>query len=97
MSETASGAARRWGHAPVITRRTSAALLLLPLESLDDDPLMLSGTAIVIWEAFNPPATVDDVVASLGTRFSGPAQQVTRDVATTVDTLVSAGALEERE
>jgi len=82
----------RWAHKPsTIVRRTARALIAI---GDAPDPVVLRGSAIVVWDALVPPRTIDDLVAMLEATFSENRSEIDSDVGTTLATLVAAGVVE---
>jgi hypothetical protein len=71
----------RLGRGEVVTRRTHDAVLLLPIASPSDEPVVLTGSAIAAWDTFEVPHTVDEVVATLGHRFDAGTETIRAAVA----------------
>jgi hypothetical protein len=85
----------RYVHGAVFAREAPDALLVLPADERVQDPVLLSGTAIAMWEAFAAPATVRDVAMHLAARFATDAAEVERTIAPVVAELHACGALTE--
>ena len=84
----------RFVQAPVLSRRSGDALLLLPLG--DARPLSLTGTGIMIWDEFREPRSVHDVARALAPRFDAGEGDIERDVERLVNELAEHDALEVR-
>jgi hypothetical protein len=70
---------------------TDGVLVLGPAPA---EPLALTGTAGVLWDALADPWTTEALVAEMQRRFRGDPERIRRDVRATVDELVRAGVLD---
>ena len=83
----------RFEQAPVITRSTVDALLVLALDERTDEPVMLTGTAVAMWDAFAQPRTVRDVATALAGEYGVDPAEVERSIEGPVARLMACGAL----
>lgn len=82
----------RYRHAPgVLHRRSIDAILLLRAPA--SDPVILTGTAVDLWECCAGGQTLDEVVDSLSRHFSESPDRIRADLQAAADTLISMGAL----
>jgi hypothetical protein len=66
---------------------------ILRLAQLDAPPVILEGSAAVIWQLIEDSTTLDDLTRAVGTAFGTPVDDVSDLVATFVDELTTAGLL----
>lgn len=85
-------AVHRYAHSPsAFTRRTAGAALVLG--DAIPEPIALRATSLAIWDAFEHPSSVGEVVDALAARFAGGVEAIRGDVVSLVDELVRAGVL----
>jgi hypothetical protein len=75
----------------VLTRRTSRSLLIVTPTS--DEPLVLEGAAVSVWDALRQPATDDELIATIANAFAVTGDDVRSDVVATREVLHRQGAL----
>lgn len=79
-------------HPRALSRSTRTSVVLLPPGAAE--PVVLSATAVDIWESYAVPATVEGATARLRDRFDPAAQgSIADDVRHLTDALVANGAL----
>lgn len=74
-----------------ITRRFAGRLVVLG--PADDEPLVLTGSGPLVWDAVDRETTVDALAEGLAARFEIDVDVVRRDIGPLVDGLVAVGAL----
>jgi hypothetical protein len=77
-----------------LVRRTGDGVLVLAADA--SPPLLLRGTALAIWDAFESPRSVDDVAKALAVSYGAPAERVRAEIETLVDMLHCRGMLASR-
>jgi hypothetical protein len=92
-SHLADGA--RYVHGAALTRRTSDAVLVLPLDERAAEPIMLSGTGATLWDTFAHPTSVRAAAAELALAFATDVTDVEVAITPVIAQLVAAGALAE--
>jgi hypothetical protein len=83
----------RLQRAAVATRRTQATVLVLPIDAPVEEPIVLSETAIDVWDEFGAASTINEVVARLADRYDASADTIRAGVTPLVAQLVGQGAL----
>ena len=85
----AAGRAVRWRRADdVLVRRTSRSVVVLADNAAE--PVLLSGAAVVLWDALVEPRDLESLVASVGAHFAGAGPD---DLATTCEDLQLLGVV----
>ena len=78
-------------HAPsVLVRRTASSAVVLGSQR---SPLVLRGTAVAIWDAFERAQTIEDSAANLAAEYDAPVDVVYRHVTYVVERLLRIDAL----
>jgi hypothetical protein len=85
----------RWRRTAVATRRTPEAVLVLPIHADGSDPIVLTDSAIAIWDEIAVSSTLDEVVERLAVRYDATAETIRAAVTPVLAELVRQGALEE--
>ena len=78
-------------HDGVLTRRTSRSVLIVTARS--NEPLVLEGAAVAVWDELQRPATDDQLVVAIASQFAAAADDVRSDVVATREVLDRHGAL----
>ncbi len=83
-----------WRHADnTLTRRTPRSLVVLGAAA--DEPLVLDGVALAIWDQFAAPATDARVAEQLAPQFATDGTEIRDVVVSTREALVHVGAIVE--
>jgi Coenzyme PQQ synthesis protein D (PqqD) len=90
------GRSARWAPGNVATRRTASAVLVLPTDSPADEPIVLTGSAVAMWDAFTTPRTFDAVIATLAAQYAADDATIRSAMAPIVARLAESGALVEQ-
>jgi hypothetical protein len=78
-------------HAPdVLVRRTSCSAVVLGSQR---SPLVLRGTAVAIWDAFERVQSIEDGAAGLAAEYDAPVDVVYRHMTDVVERLLQIDAL----
>jgi dTDP-4-amino-4,6-dideoxygalactose transaminase len=90
---TASAAhARRWERDErILFRSAPDRVVLLPPDG--DDPIVLHGTGVALWQALDRPKNTEDLAACLATEFHADPVSVRSDIEPVLARLASAGVL----
>jgi hypothetical protein len=84
---------RRWVRAPTTLWRTAQdTLVLLPREA--GTPLVVSGSAAVLWELLGAPITLAELASELAKSYGAEASVIATDVAPVLEHLQSVSAIE---
>jgi coenzyme PQQ synthesis protein D (PqqD) len=78
--------------AAALSRRVPDGVLVLP--SGRGDPMLLGGTAAVLWDALSSGQDVDELVLRLGALYEDSDGSLRQDVDAAIDRLAAAGAIE---
>lgn len=81
-----------WAHAePVIWRRSLGQVVILPL--LSDEPIIITGAGVALWEFLAEPREFRAVVERLAELYHVPAERVDREITDVWGELVRVEAL----
>ncbi|MCP5027199.1 MAG: PqqD family protein [Actinomycetia bacterium] len=76
----------RWHQAPHLLRQVGDGLMLLAPAS-DGEPVLLNGSARLIWDCLIEPATVDELAADIVDHFDADPDSVRTSIQTVIDQL----------
>ncbi|HEX6393040.1 MAG TPA: PqqD family protein [Acidimicrobiales bacterium] len=85
----------RWVRSPgTLWRSSSGTLVVLPQEGDDPTPLVVSGSAALVWGLLATPVTLVELADRLSQLCDASADVIARDLAPVLDQLNAAAAVQ---